>query len=69
MFLGLGIKAPATGNDLTEPFNFNLMFQTSIGPTGQLTGFLRPETAQVRNAMAANPHACFLTVLLMYWRC
>ena len=46
IFLALGIKAPATGNDLTEPFNFNLMFQTSIGPTGQLTGFLRPETAQ-----------------------
>ena len=42
----LGIKAPATGNDLSEPFNFNLMFQTSIGPTGALVGFLRPETAQ-----------------------
>jgi hypothetical protein len=36
----------SAGNDLTEPFNFNLMFQTSIGPTGNLTGFLRPETAQ-----------------------
>lgn len=46
LFTELGIKAPATGNDLTEPFPFNLMFQTSIGPTGQLPGFLRPETAQ-----------------------
>lgn len=42
----LGIKSPATGNELTEPFPFNLMFQTSIGPTGQVPGFLRPETAQ-----------------------
>jgi hypothetical protein len=31
----LGVKAPATGNDLTPPFRFNLMFQTSIGPTGE----------------------------------
>eukprot|EP00499_Haloplacidia_sp_CaronLabIsolate_P015083 CAMPEP_0196775576 /NCGR_PEP_ID=MMETSP1104-20130614/4107_1 /TAXON_ID=33652 /ORGANISM="Cafeteria sp., Strain Caron Lab Isolate" /LENGTH=734 /DNA_ID=CAMNT_0042145745 /DNA_START=12 /DNA_END=2216 /DNA_ORIENTATION=- len=41
-----GIKAPATGNDLTAPFPFNLMFQTSIGPEGNTRGFLRPETAQ-----------------------
>lgn len=46
IFGELGIKAPATGNDLTAPFEFNLMFQTSIGPTGGLVGFLRPETAQ-----------------------
>lgn len=46
IFQALGIKAPATGNELTEPFPFNLMFQTSIGPTGQIAGFLRPETAQ-----------------------
>lgn len=45
-FADLGIKAPLTGNDLTDPYPFNLMFQTSIGPTGQLPGFLRPETAQ-----------------------
>lgn len=41
-----GIKSPATDNDLTEPFPFNLMFQTSIGPTGDSLGFMRPETAQ-----------------------
>lgn len=46
IFGELGIKSPATGNDLTEPFPFNLMFGTQIGPTGQLQGFLRPETAQ-----------------------
>ena len=34
------------GNDLSEPMDFNLMFQTEIGPTGALKGFLRPETAQ-----------------------
>jgi len=40
------IKAPATGNDLTEPFPFNLMFQTSIGPGSGMPGYMRPETAQ-----------------------
>lgn len=45
-FQELGIKAPATGNDLTAPFEFNLMFQTNIGPSGNVVGFLRPETAQ-----------------------
>ena len=41
-----GVRAPATGNELTPPFAFNLMFQTAIGPSGQQPGFLRPETAQ-----------------------
>ena len=41
-------KAPVTNNDLTDPTEFNLMFATSIGPTGCLKGFMRPETAQVR---------------------
>jgi len=40
------IKAPDTGNVLSEPFPFNLMFQTSIGPEGHSKGYLRPETAQ-----------------------
>ena len=40
------MKAPVTGNDLTEPLEFNLMFQTHIGPSGSNKGFLRPETAQ-----------------------
>merc|ERR1712241_1529766 len=40
------MKSPITGNDLTEPLEFNLMFQTHIGPTGLMKGFLRPETAQ-----------------------
>lgn len=40
------MKAPATGNDLSEPVEFNLMFSTSIGPTGLVKSFLRPETAQ-----------------------
>lgn len=41
-----GVKAPETGNDISAPFAFNLMFKTSIGPRGDLTGYLRPETAQ-----------------------
>ncbi|KAI8898369.1 hypothetical protein BC833DRAFT_590108 [Globomyces pollinis-pini] len=40
------ICAPETGNPVTEPVRFNLMFDTQIGPTGQFKGYLRPETAQ-----------------------
>lgn len=40
------IKAPETGYELSDPFPFNLMFATQIGPTGKLHGYLRPETAQ-----------------------
>jgi len=40
------IKSPLTNNELTEPIEFNLMFQTHIGPSGAVKGFLRPETAQ-----------------------
>ncbi|XP_046846624.1 glycine--tRNA ligase-like [Xenia sp. Carnegie-2017] len=39
-------KFPGTNNEITEPSEFNLMFATSIGPTGLLQGYLRPETAQ-----------------------
>jgi glycyl-tRNA synthetase len=39
------IKDPETGNDLTKAEPFNLMFGTMIGPTGQMKGYLRPETA------------------------
>ncbi|EGN94310.1 hypothetical protein SERLA73DRAFT_188118 [Serpula lacrymans var. lacrymans S7.3] len=40
------IRNPDTDNDVSEPQQFNLMFASSIGPTGQHPGFLRPETAQ-----------------------
>ncbi|CAM6120142.1 unnamed protein product [Calypogeia fissa] len=40
------ITAPDTKNPLTEPFPFNLMFATQIGPAGNNPGYLRPETAQ-----------------------
>lgn len=45
-FKKYAIKAPGTNNDLSEPFPFNLMFPTSIGPVGNSPGFLRPEIAQ-----------------------
>jgi glycyl-tRNA synthetase len=41
-------KCGATGADITEPRNFNLMFQTHMGPVadeGSIV-YLRPETAQ-----------------------
>ncbi|CAA7406570.1 unnamed protein product [Spirodela intermedia] len=41
-----GITAPDTKNSLSDPYPFNLMFETSIGPTGLLHGYMRPETAQ-----------------------
>lgn len=41
-----GITAPDTKNSLSDPYPFNLMFQTSIGPSGLSAGYMRPETAQ-----------------------
>uniref|UniRef100_UPI0037E9880B glycine--tRNA ligase-like n=1 Tax=Semicossyphus pulcher TaxID=241346 RepID=UPI0037E9880B len=46
LFVKYNVKSPSTGNDLTAPISFNLMFQTSIGPGGNMPGYLRPETAQ-----------------------
>ncbi|ORX62865.1 glycyl-tRNA synthetase [Hesseltinella vesiculosa] len=40
------IRSPESGNELSAPQEFNLMFDSMIGPTGQLKGYLRPETAQ-----------------------
>lgn len=40
------VKAPVTGNDISNSYDFNLMFHTQIGPSGKEPGFLRPETAQ-----------------------
>lgn len=42
----LKVRDPDTGNELTPAVPFNLMFDAQIGPTGQLAGYLRPETAQ-----------------------
>jgi glycyl-tRNA synthetase len=43
----LDIQSPEpNGGKLSDPFPFNLMFRTSIGPRGDMVGFLRPETAQ-----------------------
>ncbi|KAF1933654.1 glycyl-tRNA synthetase [Didymella exigua CBS 183.55] len=40
------IKNPATNGELQPPVAFNLMFQTTIGPSSNMPGYLRPETAQ-----------------------
>ena len=40
------IRSPETNNELSKPTQFNMMFDTQIGPTGQFKGYLRPETAQ-----------------------
>ncbi|KAG9008715.1 Glycine--tRNA ligase 1, mitochondrial [Tulasnella sp. JGI-2019a] len=40
------IVNPDTGNEVDEPVQFNLMFDSNIGPTGKIKGYLRPETAQ-----------------------
>ncbi len=43
-----GDKCPECGGELTEPRNFNGMFQTYVGPVQDESGlaYLRPETAQ-----------------------
>ncbi len=42
------LKCPVCGGDLTEPRQFNLMFETNMGPVKDegSTIYLRPETAQ-----------------------
>ncbi|CAJ2510426.1 Uu.00g051290.m01.CDS01 [Anthostomella pinea] len=40
------LRVPKSGLQPTPPVAFNLMFQTSIGPSSNLPGYLRPETAQ-----------------------
>lgn len=40
------MRNPNTGEQPNPPVAFNLMFQTSIGPSGGSTAYLRPETAQ-----------------------
>jgi len=42
------LPCPSCGEELgpVEVFNFNLMFETAIGPGSQRKGYLRPETAQ-----------------------
>jgi glycyl-tRNA synthetase len=32
------MKSPTTGNPVSDPMEFNLMFQTEIGPTGTYKG-------------------------------
>lgn len=39
LFVKYNVKSPTTGNDLTPPISFNLMFQTSIGPGGNMPGY------------------------------
>jgi glycyl-tRNA synthetase len=41
------IKSPETGNDLTRPTEFNLMFESSIGPTGHLKGYVYMNRASI----------------------
>lgn len=40
LFVQYNVKSPITGNDLTPPISFNLMFQTSIGPGGNMQGYV-----------------------------
>jgi hypothetical protein len=59
-----GVVAPDTKNPISSPFPFNLMFKTSIGPRGDLVGYLRPETAQV-NGRKVWPQCCWLSSRLV----
>jgi len=46
VFAKYDVRSPDSGNKLTDPEPFNLMFPTPIGPSGLIQGYLRPETAQ-----------------------
>lgn len=41
LFQTYSIKSPLSGNALSAPMQFNLMFATSVGPGGQLRGCAR----------------------------
>lgn len=34
------VKSPITGNDLSEAVEFNLMFDTKVGPSSLFKGFV-----------------------------
>ena len=40
------IVCPECGGEVSQVYEFNLMFKTMIGPGNKMTGYLRPETAQ-----------------------
>ncbi len=40
------IFCPECGGELSDVYEFNLMFKTMIGPGNKMPGYLRPETAQ-----------------------
>lgn len=40
------IACPECGGELSDVYEFNLMFKTTIGPGNKMPGYLRPETAQ-----------------------
>lgn len=40
------IGCPECGGELTDVYEFNLMFKTMIGPGNKMPGYMRPETAQ-----------------------
>jgi glycyl-tRNA synthetase len=40
------IFCPECGGELSDVYEFNLMFKTMIGPGNRMPGYLRPETAQ-----------------------
>ncbi|MEM0120973.1 MAG: glycine--tRNA ligase [Thermoprotei archaeon] len=41
-----GVKCPFCGGQLTQPYSFNLLFKTNIGPYASSIGYIRAETAQ-----------------------
>lgn len=60
LFVKYNVKSPTTGNDLTPPISFNLMFQTSIGPGGNMPGY------QEKNISSSLFDNCFCDNKLMF---
>lgn len=51
-----GIKCPACHHLVGEPYNFNLLFKTNIGPYASSIGYIRAETAQGMFTMFKRAH-------------
>ena len=58
---------PKSGLQPSPPMAFNLMFQTSIGPSGNHPSYLRPETAQGQFMNFAKVRLPELQILLLVY--
>ena len=61
LFVKYSVKAPLSGNDISPPLDFNLMFRTSIGPGGNIPGL----AAQPNYIIIVSLQIFIVQILLM----